>query len=567
LVVICAWAATLAPNTGRAQGPAMTTVLVTDGVPAPLYVTYAPGDSDRIFIVSQQAKIYVYRSGELLATPFLDLASVVLCCGERGLLGLAFHPDYANNGSFFVNYTDVGGNTVVARYQVSSDPDVALPSGEIVLRIPQPEANHNGGWIEFGPDGYLYIATGDGGGSYDPQNNGQNIVGELLGCLLRIDVDGDDWPDDPLRNYAVPPDNPFVGIEGEDEIWAYGLRNPWRNAFDPITGELYIADVGQATIEEINVQPAGSTGGENYGWRCKEGTSCTGAGGCACDDPSLVAPIYEYEHTTTPRRCSITGGEVYRGCALPHLVGSYFFADYCSGEIWTFRLVDGAVTDLQDRTDELAPGGGRMIVGVTSFGRDAYGELYICDLGGEVFKIVPAVPPAPARFVGSDPPDGAVDARQPSDADGSNVAGWDSVLLTFEDATPCLVPEDFVVNELGADGVAPRVESVRGVFDHRLQLNFDRPIEPIAWTAISHAASGVFVKLGFLPGDVNGDAASSVGDILDLIDALNGVGAARAVYSTDIDRSGVVGPADVLQLIDLLNGVGVYPVYNQVRLP
>ncbi len=564
---MCAWGVLSAPTVTRAQETPLTTVLVTDRVPMPVYVTHAPQDFDRIFIVSQGGVVYIVKNGTLLSTPFLNIDLYSSCCNEQGLLGLAFHPNYAVNGTFFINYTDNAGDTIVARHFVTSDPDVADREGEVVLRVPQPEENHNGGWMEFGPRGYLYIATGDGGGVFDPNDGGQTNVGELLGNILRIDVDGDDWPHDPLRNYAIPPTNPFVGVEGEDEIWAYGLRNPWRNSFDPVTGELYIADVGQAEYEEINVQPSDSAGGENYGWRCKEATSCTGETGCDCEDASLVDPVYEYGRGGRPYRCSVTGGEVYRGCALPDLQGTYFFADYCSAEIWSFRWVGGAVTTFRDRTAELAPGGGREISGISSFGRDAAGELYICDLGGEVFKIVPATSPVDRKFVGSDPPDGAIDARQPSDSDGSNPSGWETVVLTFDTGVPCLFADDFVVSEDGGDGIPPSIVAVTPVSDHHLLVTFDRAVEPRAWTTLVHADSGVYVRLGFLPGDVNNDGITSAGDILDLIDALNGVGVERAIWSLDIDRSGVAGAGDVLQLIDLLNGVGVYPVYHQLSLP
>ena len=211
--------------------------------------------------------------------------------------------------------------------------------------------------------------------------------------MLRIDVDGDDFPGDNNRNYAIPPDNPFVGVTGDDEIWAYGLRNPWRNAFDRLTGDLWITDVGQNAREEVNFQPAG-VGGMNYGWDCKEGTACSTISGCTtsgcnCNDPTLVDPIHEYN---TGLGCAITGGYVYRGCAIPDLNGSYFYADYCVARIWTFRYDGVNVTDFTERTAELAPGGGMSINLIASFGEDAYGEIYICDRGGEIFKIVPDVP-------------------------------------------------------------------------------------------------------------------------------------------------------------------------------
>jgi glucose/arabinose dehydrogenase len=262
-----------------------------------------------------------------------------------------------------------------------------------VLSLSQPDTNHNGGWLEFGPDGYLYVAQGDGGSGNDPWGaigNGQNI-NVLLGKMLRIDPSGDDFPGDPANNYSIPVDNPFVGIAGADEIWAWGLRNPWRNSFDRLTGDLYIADVGQNVIEEINFQPVSSVGGENYGWRCMEGFNCTGLSGCTCNAPALELPFQTYTHGGSPFRCSITGGYVYRGCAIPDLKGTYFYADHCSNQIWSLRYDGASITAFQDRTSELDPAGALSIVSVSSFGEDANGEMYICDLnGGEVFRIIPA---------------------------------------------------------------------------------------------------------------------------------------------------------------------------------
>ncbi|MFQ5494843.1 MAG: IPTL-CTERM sorting domain-containing protein, partial [Phycisphaerae bacterium] len=330
-------------------------------------------------------------------------------------LGLAFHPDYANNGWFFVNYTDLAGDTVVARFQVTADPDIAgAASEQIILQIPQPFPNHNGGWLGFGPgDGFLYIATGDGGGSGGPLNNGQNTA-RLLGKMLRIDVDT-------ASPFAIPPDNPFVGVAGAlDEIWAFGLRNPWRCAFDSETGELFIADVGQDVVEEIDVQPAASPGGENYGWRCREGGNCFDP--ACCNNAGFTDPVHTYTHGGLPFRCSITGGEVYRGCAIEGLAGTYFFADLCSNQIWSFRF-NGSVVGFQERTAELAPGGGLNISGVSSFGRDALGELYIVDLfDGEVFKIIPD----PSTFVPDCNRNNRADAcdlitGEGTDADGNGV--------------------------------------------------------------------------------------------------------------------------------------------------
>ncbi len=382
----------------------LTTKLVATGLSAPLFVTYAPGDFSRIFIVEQGGTIRILDitvdPPVLAPTAFIDISSIISSGGEQGLLGLAFHPNYSTNGFFYVNHTDTSGGTVVARYTVSANPDLADAGSRLeVLKVSQPQFNHNGGWIGFGPDGFLYIGMGDGGASDDfgsghtpDTGNAQDITNNLLGKMLRIDIDGDDFPGDTTRNYAIPTDNPFVGISGDDEIWAFGLRNPWRNAFDRQTGDLYIADVGQDAFEEIDFQSASSAGGENWGWRCREGANdFTIVPTTGCGAQTLLDPIYEYNHTVG---CSITGGEVYRGCAIPDLQGTYFFADLnCSGgdsPIWSFDGGAG-VLNFQDRTAELAPGGGLNITGVASFGLDAQGEMYICDLfDGEVFKIIPA---------------------------------------------------------------------------------------------------------------------------------------------------------------------------------
>jgi glucose/arabinose dehydrogenase len=366
----------------------LTTVLVTGGLTRPVFVTAAPGDTSRIFIVEQRGsdargRIKIVKHGVLLARSFLTTAP--LSTGfEQGLLGLAFAPDYATTGRFYINYTRADGATIVARHTVSADPDSANPNGTVILTVAQPFANHNGGWLGFGPDGYLYVALGDGGDAGDPGDRAQNLT-TLLGKLLRIDVGG--------ATYAIPPTNPFAGpTTGLDEIWAYGLRNPWRPAFDRDTGDLVIADVGQGQIEEIDLQSASSGGGENYGWRCYEGSNFFGpstttpCGSCFAAGCPKIQPAFEYPHTEN--RCSVTGGYIYRGDSIPNLAGTYFFGDYCAGKIYTGRFVGDTLVFVHDRTAEMAPGGGRTIDNITSFGEDAAGELYICDLDGEVYKIV-----------------------------------------------------------------------------------------------------------------------------------------------------------------------------------
>ena len=370
----------------------LTTTKVADGLSRPVAATHAPDDYTRLFIVEQHTariKILNLKTGEMNPMPFIDLDPIVIETGnERGLLGLAFHPAYRTNGHFYVNYIDNSGDTVIARYTRTADPGIADPSSQVtLLTMDQPFGNHNGGWMGFSPkDGYLYISSGDGGSAFDPGNRAQDITDQLLGKMLRIDVDG-------ASPYGIPDSNPFVGVEGDDEIWAYGLRNAWRCSFDRQTGDLYIADVGQDEWEEVDFEAAGSTGGANYGWRCMEGTHCTGLSGCVCGAASLVMPIHEYSHGGAPFRCSITGGYVYRGCAIPSLDGHYFFADYCSNQIWSFIYNGGVLDGFTDRTVELDPPGAASIGTISSFGEDARGELYVCDLNdGEVFKIVGADP-------------------------------------------------------------------------------------------------------------------------------------------------------------------------------
>jgi len=323
---------------------------------------------------------------------FLDLVDVPTDAGEQGLLGLTFHPDYAENGFFFVNFTDASGATNVVRYTVSADPDVAdAESDALVLRLAQPEPNHNGGWLGFAPDGTLYVPLGDGGGGNDLHGtigNAQDPT-SLLGKVLRLDVDGADaYPADPERNYAIPPDNPFVGDETVlPEIWALGVRNPWRASFDRETGDFWFGDVGQNTREEIDFQPAASPGGENYGWRLREGTIQTPSVGGARPSGN-VDPIYDYPHVGTLCSGSVTGGYVYRG-PIAAFQGLYFFADFCRGFIRSLRFDGTNVTELTtDWTGmpEFTPDVG-TIDNVASFGEDGAANFYVVDHDGELFRV------------------------------------------------------------------------------------------------------------------------------------------------------------------------------------
>lgn len=397
------------PERADAGGTPLTTQLVANGLSQPLYLTHAPGDFHRLFVLEKAGRIRIIKDGVLLPTAFLDIDPIVNSTTlEWGLLGMAFHPGYESNGYFFVNYIENTGDSVIARYRVSGNPDIAdAGSGEIVLYIYQPNANHRGGWLDFTFDGYMYCTFGDGGGQNDPSNRAQNI-NLLQGKLLRLDVDGPDnimgsadddgFPADPQKLYTIPPSNPFAGVAGADEIFAYGFRNPWRASFDRSTGALYIADVGQNAWEEIDYIPFGTAGGQNFGWRCMEGNHCTGMTGCTCSlncpgGSGLVCPIQEYGHAFG---VSITGGYVYRGCAIPDLKGVYFYADFQSSRIWSFRYNGVSISSFEERTAELDPPGALAINSIASFGEDAFGEIYLVDHGGEIFKIVPAT------FVGPD---------------------------------------------------------------------------------------------------------------------------------------------------------------------
>ncbi|MEM6672814.1 MAG: PQQ-dependent sugar dehydrogenase [Planctomycetota bacterium] len=373
-------AAVLAAAPASAQE--LETELFVQGLASPVDLTFAPGDPSRIFIVEQAGRIRIVENGTLLPTPFLDIDPIVRSGGERGLLGLAFHPDYQNNGRFFVNYTNNAGNTRVEEYQVSAtDPNIASPTGiQFIASISQDFSNHNGGCIRFGPDGKLYVGMGDGGSGNDPNNRSQNPQ-SLLGKMLRYDVD--------LPSPFIPVDNPFVGDPAvSDAIWHLGVRNPWRFDFDRDTGDLWIADVGQNAREEVSFLPAG-LGGQNLGWRCKEGTRCTNLSGCSCADATLIDPIHEYPHS---QGCSISGGVVYRGSAIAGLQGTYFFADFCSSTIWSLEYDGTNVQNFTNRTQELRPATGN-ITQIVSFGADFDGEVYIVSQsGGRIWKIIEAPP-------------------------------------------------------------------------------------------------------------------------------------------------------------------------------
>jgi glucose/arabinose dehydrogenase len=340
---------------------------------SPVYVTNAGDGSGRLFIVEQGGMIFVVKSGVVQDKPFLDVTPLiiddVIKAGytERGLLGLAFHPNYARNGLFFIFYSNPDGDSVLARYKVSAtDPDQADPaSATVLLTIKQPNDTHKAGQLAFGPDGFLYVGSGDGGSTGDPQGLAQN-KSSLLGKILRIDVNAD--------TYAVPPSNPFVGLKGyAPEIWALGLRNPWRFSFDSATGDLYISDVGEDKSEELDFQPASSKGGENYGWNFLEGKQKFSPGSIPT---GLTSPVYTYDHSAG---CAIVGGYVYRGKALPALQGAYLFGDYCNGHIWSAYRDSAGAWQVNAFAELGTP--------ISSFAVDEQGEIYAVGYKGTIYRL------------------------------------------------------------------------------------------------------------------------------------------------------------------------------------
>jgi hypothetical protein len=359
------------PNVPTGEGARL--LEIASGLSFPLYLTAPAGDLSRLFIVEKTGAIRIVKDGTLLAAPFLDISAKVSTGDEQGLLGLAFPPDYASSGHFMVHYTDTAGDTHLSVFQVSSNPDLADPASEqVILSADQPFTNHNGGQLAFGPDGFLYMGLGDGGGADDPGGRGQDLS-DLLGSILRLDVQSG-------ASFTVPPDNPFVGQpSSRPEVWSYGLRNPWRFSFDRANGDLYIGDVGQNEVEEIDVAAAaeGAGKGVNYGWSIMEGNECLGGG--QCDQTGLTLPTLQYLHT---EGCSVIGGYVYRGSALPALQGSYFYGDFCQRWIHSFRYTGGQATEVTD-WPTLQPSSS-----LTSFGEDAAGELYVLESSGRVSRIV-----------------------------------------------------------------------------------------------------------------------------------------------------------------------------------
>jgi glucose/arabinose dehydrogenase len=363
-----------APAAAAVAWPTIALAPVVSGLSLPVAIANAGDGSSRLFVAEQAGRVRLIVGGVLQSTPFLDIHTKVSCCGERGLLGLAFPPGYATVGHFYVFYTDLAGALTVARYRVGANPDLAdAGSEQVILSVPHARVNHNGGQLAFGPgDGYLYVALGDGGGGGDPDGNGQNTQ-TLLGKILRLDVESGATP------YAIPAGNPFASGGGRPEIWAYGLRNPWRFAFDRQTHDLYIGDVGQGLWEEVDYQPAGAAGGANYGWNIMEGMHCYAA--ASCNQAGLTLPVAEYGHGLG---CAIVGGYVYRGSAQPALAGLYLYADECQGRVWGLRRSGSAW-----ESRELL----QAAVNPSTFGEDEAGEIYLADyFSGALYRVVGLLP-------------------------------------------------------------------------------------------------------------------------------------------------------------------------------
>ncbi|MCP3917711.1 MAG: PQQ-dependent sugar dehydrogenase [bacterium] len=403
----------------------LTTERIATGFDEPLFAGAPAGDFGRLFIVEQRGRIEILDiTNDTQVGTFLDLSAIVNDSGnERGLLGLAFHPDYMTNGRFFVSYTaEVDGSSHLIEYSaIPPTSNVANPTPvQTIYTLPQPFQNHNGGCIQFAPDGKLYLSIGDGGMGGDPFDRAQDLD-ESLGKILRFDVD--------IPAPFIPGDNPFVGAPGNDEIWSYGLRNPWRFSFDRLTGDMYIGDVGQGSWEELDFQPASSTGGENYGWHCYQADSPWDTSNCP-PIAELVFPFHAYPHSDG---CSVIAGYVYRGSAITGLEGTYFFADHCSDTIWSLRYDGTNVTEFTDRTDELNPSPGTPEE-ITSFGEDAAGELYIVDRDGEIYRLLDDCQPQASTYCITSPNASGPGAR--IFASGSLSLGDNLFRLAIDSANP-----------------------------------------------------------------------------------------------------------------------------------
>ncbi len=551
------FAATLLATVASARAQPLTTVLVASGLTKPVSIAAPPGDTTRLFVVQQTGQIRIIdltaSPPALLATPFLDIAPLINLNVEQGLLGLAFDPNHATNGYLYIVYNNTAGWIVIGRYSLSADPNVADPTSAVILKtIPHSLGGHNGGCAHFGLDGYLYVSTGDAQNFVNAQS-----TGVLLGKMLRLDVNNPPT--------YIPATNPFVGPGNPlDEIWALGLRNPWRFSFDRLTGDLYIADVGYQHQEEMNFAPAASAGGENYGWPCYQGASAFMPAGCL-PRSNYQFPIHSYAHTPGGF-CggAVIGGFVYRGSAACWLRGAYFFGDHCKDSIWTFRVADGSANELTQRDAQLAPEGGLSIAKISTFGEDADGELYIADWwDGEIFKIVPG--PGLLDIASASPTANYVDPRQ--DLTSGAPAGLGAFTITLPNSNGGYCPSDITVDCSGGSP-CPTVTSVSMTANAVFSVALDGPIPPSYCTrfTFAHTAPGAMNPLTyrFLPGDVNADGTPNTQDLLALVSALSS-GTAN-LMTHDINRDGTPTTQDLLRLVQLLNGTASTRVWHGATL-
>lgn len=533
-------------------------------VSRPVDVQAIPGDESRLFVVDQNGRIRVVDLADdsLVTMPYLDISDRVRCCGERGLLGLAFHPEFATNGELFVYYSRSsecgnGGESVVSRFTASNPADATVSPGteEILLTFCQPFSNHNGGQVRFSPvDGYLYISTGDGGSGGDPVNSGQTGT-TMLGKLLRIDVDSQTEG----LQYGIPASNPFIGNPNvNDEVWALGLRNPWRFDIDPENGDIYIGDVGQNAWEEIDWQPGASTGGENYEWRVIEGTHNFSAG-TSFGAGTRVAPVFEYGHSSgQPRGASVTGGVVYRGCRMPDLQGTYFFGDYIANWVASLRMVEGEVSDFRLGSNELNNAAGA----VSAFGRDATGELYVCNLSrSRVYRIVPGLPPnnPPSAVIATSPSPadveiGGVPAAVWFDGSGSDDGDGGAQGLSY-------LWEQVAGPEGGGEIESPTSESTMAEFTQPGEYTYRLTVDDGRDTDSAEVPVTVRVfDPGFRRADVNGDLSFDLSDGVALLNALfAGMGTAGCLDAEDINDDGSVDVSDPVYWLNFLFAGGTVP--------
>ncbi|MCC6319858.1 MAG: PQQ-dependent sugar dehydrogenase [Phycisphaerales bacterium] len=534
--VLAAAGSALAASVALATPPARTVQFVD--VPQPIAMAATPADPDYLYICQRPGVVSAVNISTKIVEPLpvLDITPGVSLTNDDGLLGIAFDPNYATNRYFYINYNDLNSHIVLERHRMQPGSRTVEPgSATIIWRYPRP-LGHNGGWIGFCPvNNLLYITSGDGdpGGLPDPVGRAQDTVDQPMGKILRINPSSDDFPSDPMRNYAIPPANPFVGVVGDDEIWAYGVRNPWRAAFDPLNGDFIFGDVGADFWEEVNFEPASSPGGRNYGWACMEGNHCTISTACTCGDPSLTPPIYEYPH---PTGTAVTGGCIYRGPSIPALQGVYIFADLFRAKIWSMRVgPSGAVSEFTDRSAEFVPAATSSPINfIATFGQDAAGEVYIANLfQGRIYKIVP-YPCAPVIDLS---PPSSMDVRDGTTATlRAYGAGADPLTIQWRRNGVNLVDGGRIS---GANTLTLTITSAAvadsGTYDVVLSnpCGPDAACDPVALTVFTCSTA-----------DINGSGSLTVQDIFDFLGAYFG-----GLPAGDFNRNDQVTVQDIFDFL------------------